>query len=452
MGLLVILLFFASCEDFLNIDAPVTELISEDVFEDDLTATAAMAGLYASMSTGSGGLNSITFLGGLLADESILFSTDQNTQQFYTNNIIPSNGKVSTFWGSSGYTYIYQANSVIEGLDGSSQVTPSLKTQLTGEALFIRAFLHFYLLNLFGDIPYITTTNYISNTSAVRLPKTEVFQNIISDLLDAQGRLPDDYSFSDSERIRPIKWAATSLLARVYLYSGAWELAEAQSTSVIDNIAMFNLTSLDEVYLKNSNESIWQLKPDGSNENTQEGTIFILTGTPRYSALTDEFINSFEPGDLRKQHWIDSIIVGENTWSYPFKYKIRTGSDPFNEYSMVLRLAEQYLIRAEARCMQHKLTSAIDDIDVIRQRSGLPLINTTNPSISKEDLELLIERERRAELFSEWGHRWLDLKRTGRADVVLSAVKSGWQSTDALFPIPASDILVNRNMTQNPGY
>jgi starch-binding outer membrane protein, SusD/RagB family len=65
---------------------------------------------------------------------------------------------------------------------------------------------------------------------------------------------------------------------------------------------------------------------------------------------------------------------------------------------------------------------------------------------------LEIEQQRRFELFSEWSHRWLDLKRTGRADVVLGGSKSGWQSTDALFPIPQQEIDRNRQLTQNQGY
>ncbi len=450
--LAVVAFTYSACEDFVTVENPPTELISSEVFQDDYTATSAMASVYTKMSSESGGLTSITYLGALSADDCILYSSDQSTRQVYTNNIIPSNNLMTNFWGGSGYSLIYQLNAIIEGLQGESKITPSLKDQLLGEAHFLRAFFHFYLVNQFGDIPYITSTDYISNTSAQKMVANNVLEKVIEDLKYAQDRLSVDYSFSNSERIKPTKWAASAMLARVHLYQGNWNLAEQESSSVIDNVNMFSLTSLNDVFLKNSNEAIWQLKPTSVNRNTNEGSIFILTSTPRFSALTINLINSFPSGDLRKSNWTASIKVGANTYYYPYKYKIRTGSSPLNEYSMVLRLAEQYLIRSEARCQQNKLTSAIEDIDQIRQRAGLLLVSDTNPSITKDELQSEILKERRFELFTEWGHRWFDLKRTGSADMVLGAVKPGWSSTDVLYPIPAKEVLINPNMSQNPGY
>jgi hypothetical protein len=211
---------------------------------------------------------------------------------------------------------------------------------------------------------------------------------------------------------------------------------------------LFALTSLDSVFLKNSREAIWQFLPLAANQNTSEGNIFILTSTPANSALRGEFLNAFESGDNRKAKWVGSITTGGNTYYYPYKYKIKTGSSPLKEYSMVLRLGEQYLIRAEARAQQNNISGAQNDLNVIRGRAGLN--NTT--ATDKASLLLAIENERRIELFSEWGHRWFDLRRTGRIDAMLASIKTGWQTTDALLPIPQSEILVNPNMTQNPGY
>ena len=120
---------------------------------------------------------------------------------------------------------------------------------------------------------------------------------------------------------------------------------------------------------------------------------------------------------------------------------------------MVFRLGEQYLIRAEARAQQNNLAGAISDIDMIRSRAGLPLINDTEPGINKDNLLLAIEHERQIELFSEWGHRWLDLKRTGRAGAVLGPIKADWSSDDELYPIPQSERDKNPFLgEQNPGY
>ena len=118
---------------------------------------------------------------------------------------------------------------------------------------------------------------------------------------------------------------------------------------------------------------------------------------------------------------------------------------------MVLRFAELYLIRAEARAQQNKLTganSAASDINVIRTRAGLS--NTT--ATTQAALLLAVEKERQVELFTEWGHRWFDLRRTGRIDAVLSAVKPTWKPTAALFPIPYLEIQRNPLLTQNNGY
>lgn len=116
---------------------------------------------------------------------------------------------------------------------------------------------------------------------------------------------------------------------------------------------------------------------------------------------------------------------------------------------MVLRLAEQYLIRAEARVRQNNISGGQSDLNAIRNRSGLP--NTT--ANDQGSLLLAIEQERRVELFTEWGHRWFDLKRTERAEAVLSpfALKD-WQSTDVLFPIPQTEREINSRLTQNEGY
>ena len=83
----------------------------------------------------------------------------------------------------------------------------------------------------------------------------------------------------------------------------------------------------------------------------------------------------------------------------------------------------------------------------------MPLISITNPNIGQQNLLLAIELERRLELFTEWGHRWFDLKRTGRAGTVLSVIKEDWESTDLLLPIPQNEMELNQNLVpQNPGY
>jgi hypothetical protein len=122
------------------------------------------------------------------------------------------------------------------------------------------------------------------------------------------------------------------------------------------------------------------------------------------------------------------------------------------EYLVVLRLSEQYLVRAEARTHLNDLSGAAADINVVRNRAGLPDTKATD----KTSLLDAIAQERRVELFAEWGHRWLDLKRTATIDTIMNIVSlskgSSWNTNAQLYPIPAGDILLNPYLTQNPGY
>lgn len=455
LPILVLAIYTGSCTDFVQIEPPGSDLVKETVFKNDETAVDAIDAIYHKMAaTGfaSGFRNSVTKLASLSADGLAEYSSNILAGAFYINNILPSNSYNSVLW-SSAYNRIYMANAVIEGVEENEEISPGVATQLEGEAKFIRAFCHFYLANLYGDVPLITTTDYQVNIVAGRVPVEDVYKQIVLDLQDALELLEEDYSASEEERIRPNKRAAAALLARVYLYTQDWENAEAMATEVIEDNQYRLLPDLNQVFLANSEEAIWQLFPIRTGRNTHEGYDFILTPTSILrAALTSEFINAFEAGDDRMTNWVGSFNDGTDTWYYPYKYKIKTG-DVLTEYSMVLRLAEQYLIRAEARARQGgDLTDAIADVDAIRERANLPLIADTNPAISQADLLLAIEQERKMELFTEWGHRWLDLKRWGKADMALSPLKSEWNATDVLYPIPEDDVLRNPNLSQNTGY
>src|SRR5690606_17636855 len=117
--------------------------------------------------------------------------------------------------------------------------------------------------------------------------------------------------------------------------------------------------------------------------------------------------SSFEEDDLRFNSWVGVNTINGNNYYFPFKFKNRIGGPPYGEYTLVLRLAEQYLIRAEAYALTGHLDLAAKDINFIRQRASLPEINVINQA---EAINTII-RERKSELFAEWGHRWLDLKR-----------------------------------------
>lgn len=444
-----------SCKKFLEIDPPKESLVQETIFKSDDIATSAVTGIYRNMAENgfaSGDQSSIASICGVSCDELVSYNTILN--EFYENQISPNNAYLNGTLYFSPYQLIYTANATLEGLSASSGVTPPVKAQLRGEALFIRAFIYFYLVNLYGAVPLQLTTDHRVNEIANRAPVEQIYQQIINDLKDAESLISENYV--TTERVRPNKAAVQALLARTYLYLQDWENAEKYASLVIEKTNLYNIVGLDGIFLKNSSEAIWQLMPR-ANSNSLNGNLFILVATPIYVSLRKDFVdNVFEPNDKRKTSWIQIFTNSTGTYYYPFKYKVRS-STTVTEYSMVLRLAEQYLIRAESRINQNKVSLGIQDINIIRQRplsttGNLNPISPLSSSLNKSDALLAVERERRVELFSEWGHRWLDLKRTGKTNSVLSLIKPRWEQTDVLYPIPYNETSRNSSIKQNPGY
>lgn len=457
---MVIIFFchFASCEEFVELESPDLKIVSEVVFNNDVTAISAMKGIYNELvraSFSGGWQNSVTALASLSADECTGLSTTNLTYtEFEENEIMPSNTRNLEVW-SSAYNIIYMTNSMLEGLENSKDLTEEIRIQLEGEAKFVRAFSYFYLVNLYGPVPLLLSTDYQINARAASNSKEEVYGQILKDLQEAIGVLADDYK--EGERTYINRFAAMALMSRVNLYQQNWTAAENWSSQVIAETGRFEiLEDLNEVFLANSREAIWQLSPVGNGDTstqTNEGAIFIIHPTSPSASLlklNDDLVGSFESQDKRLTHWID-LHEGINAY-YPYKYKDRNSTNNLTEYSMVLRLAEQYLIRAEARAMLDNLPGAIADLNTIRSRADIPAILETDPTLTKEILLELILNERRIELFTEWGHRWLDLKRTENTSEVLATKKSLWQDTDVLYPVPEQERLKNANLGQNPGY
>jgi len=448
------------CKKFVQVDPPSTQIVAASVFNDNNAATAAMTAIYSQMQAESWNMSQIS---GLLADELQSPSSAGDVYRPYTNAMTA----YSTFgpW-SRAYNYIFEANAIIEGLKKSTSINASIQKQLTGEAEFIRAFWHFYLTNCYGDIPLVTTTDYRNNSLLTRTSRSQVYDQVIFDLTDAINLLNINYvDASDTAtspyHIRPNKAAAEALLARVYLYASKYSEAEATSAILLADTRYSLVQDLTQVFHMNSREAIWQLGiPTPVTYNTVDAYNFILQAAP--SPVTDIncatisawLLDSFEMGDNRQKAWIGNITVGGTTYYYPFKYQ--NISTNITEYSMMLRLAEQYLIHAEALVRQNKdLSQAISNINDIRQRAGLG--GYAGPTNNADSIMAAILHERQVELFTEWGHRWYDLIRTGNINNVMSIVtplKGGaaWKPEWALFPIPMSEILVDPKLTQNEGY
>lgn len=464
-------ILLGSCRKLLEIDPPISSITTEEMFANNKQAEFAIAGVYSKMINGmdvtsigsvtsnffASGLTTIT--AGLSADELLVtVSTETGDIALSQNKILPSASRRTDAIWKSAYRIVFDATAVIEGIEASksAELVESVRKQLTGEALALRAFSYFYLVNSFGDLPIVLTSDSKKTIALSRSPVTKVYEQIIADLVRARSLLSSDFAFVKNEKLRVSKWFAEALLARVYLYTGQYQLAISSATEVINQKALFDLEpDITKVFLKNSKESILQLKQTSDDPyqklGTPEGLRFLYRssatpGVPPDYVLSEQLISSFETNDKRKTAWTASFPP----YLAPAKYRNGEGL----EYYMVMRLAELYLIRAEATVLSSpaNVNAAIADINLLRTRSDVTALNQDLPASTVLDA---IAHERRIELFAEWGHRWFDLKRTGKGHDVLTAIpnKQPWLGDfQLLYPIPLNEIRVNGQLVQNPEY
>ncbi|WP_166962491.1 RagB/SusD family nutrient uptake outer membrane protein [Yeosuana marina] len=446
----ILIFFMSSCTDFIEVDPPKNVLISKTVFEDSSTVESALANIYYKMReqgmiSGRYGLSSMM---GIYSDELNYYGFDTNYIEIYTHHVSPSNAVVLAWW-SHAYNLIYAANDIISGVETSVNLSQKQKEEFKGQALFVRGYMHSLLVNLFGSIPYITTTNYVENNKVTRIPVNKVYENIISDLEAAATFMGT--SDDTGEHVVVNASVAKALLARTYLYTEQWELAEAMADDLITNYSLE--LDINSVFLKESSETIWQFKPNGvSYANTYEANQFVIRFIPGQTyALSDSMIGAFESGDLRLSYWTGSATSndGLTTLYYPYKYKALLSETDSLEYSIIFRLTEQYLIRAESRTHLGNIIGAQEDLNMIRNRAGLDNTEANN----KNNLLDAILHERQVEFFTEHGHRWFDLKRMGVANEILSPIKPNWKDSNFLLPIPETELEINPNLKpQNSGY
>ncbi|HMI02877.1 MAG TPA: RagB/SusD family nutrient uptake outer membrane protein [Pedobacter sp.] len=484
--LVIVLLSTTGCKKYLDIPLPVNKIAGEGAYSNDKSSAGTINNILGILAGGGyfdGALsNNFALYTGLYTDElQNLNGTNTANIPFYTNAITP--GTSGALW-SNLYKQIYNANLAIEGITAST--TLQNKNQWLGEAYFIRALCFFYLTNYYGDIAITSSSNYLINKDLPRVPKAEAYKLIIEDLLKAQGLLTNEYKDGNgvvtTNRGRPNKFTAAALLARAYLYSGDWPNAETQANNVITATnggatayGLLPSADIDKVFLAASTETIFNLVPTRVNQdyvayNNNMAPELAYNAAGNWGsvtiALSPSLVNAFEKNtttltdDLRKTYWLRSAtmaasnttpVIAAQTNYFPNKY--RSGIIG-TENIILFRIAEQYLIRAEARARQNNLDGAKADLDRIRNRAGL---NGTNATLQIDIINAIIE-ERRVELFTESSHRFFDLKRSGTIDAVMNnvvlqkGVGATWNSLKQNFPIATNDILANPNLVQTPGY
>lgn len=431
----------SSCsEDLLDLE-PVDSLSSNSVFVNQQGANAAVLGMYSGLAGG----NNLGFRMNVVGD--IASNDVSHTGSFNTwrdldlKNWDAVNGEIGAIW-SSAYNNINRANNIIQNVDGID-MAQALKDQYKGEALFVRALNHFNLANYFGDVPLVlrATAAPIDESYFVsRDPKSTVLQRVQQDLTDAISLLPATYSSNNNTRHRATRGAAQALLARLYLYTGDYANAASTASAVISNTS-YSLGSFENmVASKGTQEAIFELFFDANNQNPVTFWYGRNNGGRYEFGVTESLWNAYSAGDLRRASSIREEAPGVFV---NFKYRDNTtGTDGVH----VIRLAEMYLIRAEARVRTGDFAGASEDLQVIRRRAfNDQTIVVTLPNDVEQAINIILE-ERRLEFAFE-GHRWHDLVRTGRAasEFELPAFRT-------LLPIPLNARDVNPNLTQNPGY
>lgn len=435
---ILIIIFTAISCDVVDVE-PLDAISATQAFKTKEDIDKGILGAYASF-------QSLSYYGrtyGIFADlaaDNLSHPVDATATEYAevdNNNILPENGSNSNMWAIM-YDGINVANNVISKVPTIENMTTEEKNIALAELYFIRALNHFNLTRYYGAIPLkLEPTIGVTNLDAPRVPVAEVYAQIITDLNFAAENLPNS-----GTKIRGSKFAAKALLARVYLYQGNFQQAAAMASDVINNGGYTLLSNYADVFEDETAESIFEISFSQMERNRIAEYNFpkSLNGR-REVEPSQNLLDAYEADDDR----FDGSIAFAGNLAYAIKYDdLNLGADNF----IVIRLADMFLIRAEAMAKgsSPEATQIKTDINTIRTRAGLPSV-TSN---SIDQLISIIEKERRVEFAFE-GHRWFDLVRTGRAIDVLENVTSINQT---LFPIPFDELQTNKDpgMVQNPGY
>jgi hypothetical protein len=428
---------FSSCKKYLN-EIPNNSLASTNAITDIGTARAAITGAYDAVQGYYAG--NYPTIGTITADNVIFNGTLSQYLQL-DQNAIPADNvtTVATYQGI--YRAINLANSIIAALPDvkDARLTAAERDRIIGEAYFIRALGYFDLGRGWGGVQLqLQPTADLSVLKGIkRSTLAQTYDQVLADLTKAEPLLPDDAS----TRNRAQKSVVRALRARLHLYRQQWADAENYATQVISNAKYALVTPYRSFFTSPflTTESVFELTFSANDRNTFwnlwypssfGGQYTLKPSNPFVAKVTNPLI-----GGTR-----NTLVAGTGSNVYGVLYNTTTtGVDP----SYIIRIAELYLIRAEARAKQNNLAGALADLDVVRRRAGLA--NST--AVTQEQILLAIEEERSIEFAFE-PHRWFDLVRTERAGDVLGLTdRKRW-----LFPIPLSDVLSDPDVEQNPGY
>lgn len=470
---------FSSCSDFLE-QNPQTDLSENDFYKTADDILSAVNGAYSSLQEGDIYGNWYVF-GEIPSDNtrnqlSGSVTTQNEFDQFYIDT---QNSMIASFW-KAAYKVINRTNTVLGRIDGI-EINAELANRYKLECKFIRALMYFNLVRVYGDVPLVLKEISISESyDILREPKENVYNQIITDLKEAQG-LP--VSYSTAEDGRATQGAAKALLADVYMTLHKYAEAETILAEIINSgrygllentPGSLNIDGYKNVFSPvnhNSKEGIFEIQflkggyGEGSNyannfapENS--GTNVVAVGGTGGNNIPEmDIYNAYEEGDLRRDfsmslgyydnrknnEWVESRYVCK-FMDVPYQ-----NNDASNNYP-VIRYADVILMYAEALNQNGKTAEACKYLNMTRRRGFGYQTTETSPvdlqTTDKAQFALMVEQERRVELAFE-NHRWFDLIRTGRAVEVMKSKGFSLNETNLICPIPQKQIDVNPKLTQN---
>lgn len=462
-------LLSTSCvESFLDRE-PISEVTQGNFFRTGADAEAALVAAYDAFQSEYYIFD--RFINGdVIADNCYAGGDNPNNFQLDEFRVATNNGNVERDWRYL-YEGISRANAVIDNVGeiDSPDLTESRKQEILGEASFLRATHYFQLVNLWGGVPLILEKVNSTDPEVVFQPRAAeelVYEAIINDLELAIDLLPASWA---SRQERATKGAAQATLAKANAHRPTpdWNAVKTHAEAVINSgtySLLSNFNALWDGANENSVESIFEVQYiGGTNEANWGPQLWLppsLTGDNwrKFNTPSRDMLNAFDTMNDDVREGASILMEGGLPWRdpdyptgvLPFPYKQRRAggfSSPNN--FILLRLADILLLAAEANAELNDLSTAKDQLNRVRNRADLPDVTTND----QNTLKAAIQNERRLELAFE-GHRWFDLKRTGRAIEVMNALNRGYDVTEEklLLPIPQSELDRNPRLDQNPGY
>lgn len=434
----------SSCEKFLEID-PRISTSDQVTINDENSAHTAVRGIYNQLQ--SDGYYGYTFQTiGFFSGDNIEYTGSQIVNQSLTNHSVRADlPALATAW-TAIYNTINRANNVIAKVPALS-VTPTftdaVRNQLVGEAYFLRALSYFDLGRTWGGVQLVLVPTSSSNTleNLKRSSLEDTYRQVLADLIKAEELLPNS-----TNRIRATRKTVWALRARYHLYREEWKEAITYASKLIDDKSNYNLlTPYSSFFADNAsgtNESILELYYTTNVVNTQAYQWQPSTkggvGWIRPSMGIVNLLNNKSIAGTRQSLISKVVLNGVDNWFGNLYYRTN-GTDP----AFLIRISELYLIRAEAYAQDNDIAKSLADLNVIRKRADIQELNIAD----KATLLLAIEQENRIEFAFE-NHRWYDLVRTRRAKTVLGID----EDFRLLLPIPYAQILIDKNLEQNPQY